>query len=251
MSKGTDKNKNKVAAVEYAREYRAAKATSTPTWLSESDRKLMKGFERFCKDLSEANARTFNVDHISPLRGEDTCGLHVPWNLQIIDESTNKSKGNLPYVKGGKHSEHLAEPGAILLIDKDGKNLEEQLKGAQFFSYKGKRLKRVTFSANPGKLTDEPTEAAAAQFIEDLRDEYGDDLERIAKEVLLTVNVLQSNTAQLFLKHVNEHHKTFIKTAEGTGRGAPIQINFSGVDLSKLTSYKQAQRIEGDSNEDE
>jgi hypothetical protein len=243
------KNDNKVAAIEKARNYRAAKAASVPPWLSEYDRKLMKAFERFSKDMSEANQRTFNVDHISPIQGEGFCGLHVPWNLQIIDESTNKSKGNIPYRKA-PDGPHLHEPGSILLIDEQGRTIEEQLKHAQFFSYKGKRLKRTVFNVNLSKTSDEPTEAAAAQFIEDLREEHSDDLERIAKEVLLTVNILQTNTAQLFLKHVNEHYKTFTKNVDNGGRSAPIQINFSGVDLSKLTSYKQAERIKGDTDED-
>lgn len=237
-------NLKKVAAVEKARSYRAAKATSVPPWLSEYDRKLMKAFERFSKDLSEANQRTFNVDHISPIQGEGFCGLHVPWNLQIIDESTNKSKGNIPYTKSSKNGPHLHEPGAILLIDEQGRSLEEQLKHSQFFSYKGKRLKRAVFSINLSKTLDEPTEAAAAQFIEDLREEHQDDLERIAKEVLLTVNILQTNTAQLFLKHVNEHYKTFTKNNDTGAKSAPIQITFSGFDMAKLTSYKQAERIE-------
>lgn len=238
------KNENKIAAVEKARNYRAAKAASVPPWLSEYDRKLMKAFERFSKDLSEANQRTFNVDHISPIQGDGFCGLHVPWNLQLIDESTNKSKGNIPYTKNLNYGSHLHEPGAILLIDEQGRSLEEQLKHSQFFSYKGKRLKRVPFSTSLSKTLDEPTEAAAAQFIEDLREEHSDDLERIAKEVLLTVNILQTNTAQLFLKHVNEHYKTFTKNVDTGGRAAPIQINFSGVDLTRLTSYKQAEKIE-------
>ena len=73
---------------------RASKLFATPLWLSESERQQIKNIYSAAQELSKNSNEIWHVDHIVPLQNEKVCGLHVPWNLQIITASENCSKSN-------------------------------------------------------------------------------------------------------------------------------------------------------------
>ena len=73
---------------------RAAKLNATPNWLTEEDLKQIKYLYGLARDAKILTGDDYHVDHIVPLKGKDVCGLHVPWNLQVLPASKNLSKGN-------------------------------------------------------------------------------------------------------------------------------------------------------------
>jgi len=82
----------------------AIKLGATPSWLNKDQLQEIKVFYKLSQILTEATPFPWHVDHIYPLQGENSCGLHVPWNLQVIPAHLNMSKGNkLPQSKGHKY----------------------------------------------------------------------------------------------------------------------------------------------------
>lgn len=85
-------NLDKHAAKENKR--RALKLKAMPKWLSEDQLKAIKTEYALSQWCSEVMGIKYHVDHIVPLKGKDVCGLHVPWNLQVIPAVENIRKSN-------------------------------------------------------------------------------------------------------------------------------------------------------------
>lgn len=90
--RGTDKGKvsNRIKAAKR----RASKLKATPPWITLEQLDEIKQFYIEAKELQWLSEERLEVDHIIPLQGKNICGLHVPWNLQILPSSMNQSKGN-------------------------------------------------------------------------------------------------------------------------------------------------------------
>lgn len=72
---------------------RASKLKASPIWLTKNQVAEIGEFYNMAKQLETVFPWKQEVDHIEPLQGKDICGLHVPWNLQIIPRVLNRSKG--------------------------------------------------------------------------------------------------------------------------------------------------------------
>ncbi len=92
---GKQYDKNNQAA-KAAREAfrRAQKLNATPKWLTKQHLDDIKVLYMKRSVLKLLTGIMYHVDHIVPLIHEDMCGLHVPWNLQLLPWNENLSKGN-------------------------------------------------------------------------------------------------------------------------------------------------------------
>jgi len=73
------------------REREILEVTAMPPW---ADRKKIRAIYEEAKRLTRETGIRHEVDHIYPLRGKYSCGLHVEYNLRIITGTENRKKFN-------------------------------------------------------------------------------------------------------------------------------------------------------------
>ena len=79
-------NKGKINAQHATRKKLIKKAT--PLWVN---KKEIENIYKRASQKTEETGIPYHVDHIMPIVHEKLCGLHVPWNLQVITASENCS----------------------------------------------------------------------------------------------------------------------------------------------------------------
>lgn len=67
---------------------------ATPPWITAEQKLLIRQMYLEAQRLTKLTGVRYVVDHIVPLINPSVCGLHVPWNLQIMTQEENLQKSN-------------------------------------------------------------------------------------------------------------------------------------------------------------
>ena len=87
-----ENNKDVIAAQAALR--RSKIKNATPPWVTKQHKQDMRAMYTLAKKYKTVFGQDYHVDHIVPLSGKNICGLHVPWNLQLLLASVNHRKSN-------------------------------------------------------------------------------------------------------------------------------------------------------------
>jgi len=78
----------------HQKQYKICKRRGTPSWLNQRQKNQIVSFYNLAQYYTKTTGIEHQVDHIVPLQGVDVCGLHVPWNLQVLSKPVNIMKSN-------------------------------------------------------------------------------------------------------------------------------------------------------------
>ena len=67
---------------------------ATPLWITAEQKLAMRQLYLQAMELTKITGERYVVDHIVPLINPTVCGLHVPWNLQVMTQEENLKKSN-------------------------------------------------------------------------------------------------------------------------------------------------------------
>lgn len=91
----TWKDKNLVWVRADTKARRRKHRDASPPWLTTKQKAEIRSLYQIAITMTKVTGEQYVVDHIWPLRSDAVCGLHVPWNLQVITQRENLAKSNI------------------------------------------------------------------------------------------------------------------------------------------------------------
>lgn len=101
ISEWTKANRGRTNA--RARTNRLRRLRAIPPWINESQKSQIREFYELAAAKTKETGIKHHVDHIFAIKGQGWCGLHVPWNLQVLTAEHNDRK----WIKVPKEFEHM------------------------------------------------------------------------------------------------------------------------------------------------